>query len=73
MRIQVNLSDEMVEKLNDYSKQIGVPRSSLCAVWLGQNIAGLEKAMDTIGNMYERLSDQEVEPLLSIADNKVQE
>lgn len=51
MRIQVNLSDEMVEKLNDYSKMLGVPRSSLCAVWLGQAVAGIDKAMSTIEKM----------------------
>lgn len=51
MRIQVNLSEEMVEKLNDYSKKFGVTRSSLCAMWLGQCVAGLDTATRAVESM----------------------
>lgn len=38
MKLQVNVSDEMVEKIDFYSEAFGVSRSSLCAVWIGQGL-----------------------------------
>lgn len=33
MRIQVNLSDEMVSKVDYYSQKMGVSRSALCSIF----------------------------------------
>ncbi len=38
MKVQINLSDELVEKVGLYARKIGVSRSSLCAFFIGQNV-----------------------------------
>lgn len=54
MKVQVMLNDDMVSKLDNYAKQIGVSRSSLCAVIIGQYIMSSDKifqqAQDAINN-----------------------
>lgn len=53
MRIQVNLSDEMVEKVDAYASVMGMSRSSLCAYFIGQSVMGLDKANSTIASFGE--------------------
>jgi metal-responsive CopG/Arc/MetJ family transcriptional regulator len=48
MRIQVNLSDDMVEKLDIYASKMGVARSALCAMFIGQAVMGYDKAYEVI-------------------------
>jgi len=48
MRIQINLSDEMVGKVDAYATIMGMSRSSLCAYFIGQSIMGLDRANNTI-------------------------
>lgn len=42
MRVQVNLSEEMVENVDKYAKQMGVSRSALCSILIGQGIMSYE-------------------------------
>lgn len=51
MRLQVNVSDEMADKLSRYAKQMGVSRSALCGVFIGQAVIGLEKAEQVIADL----------------------
>lgn len=48
MRVQVNLSDEMVAKVDAYSKKMGLSRSGLCASLIGQSIMSFDKSMDLL-------------------------
>ena len=48
MRVQVNLNDELVKKIDEYAKMIGITRSSLCAVYIGQGVLGYDKAFEMI-------------------------
>lgn len=50
-KLQVNVSDELVEKIDIIAKALGVSRSSLCAIWIGQGALGYEKAFDTLERM----------------------
>ena len=54
MKVQVMLNDDMVSKLDSYAKQIGVSRSSLCAVIIGQYVMSTDKiyqqTQDAINN-----------------------
>lgn len=54
MKVQVMLNDDMVSKLDSYAKQIGVSRSSLCAVIIGQYVMSADKiyqqTQDAINN-----------------------
>lgn len=51
MRVQVNLGDEIVEKLNYYSELLGITRSSLIAVFVGQGIAAYDKSFSVLENV----------------------
>lgn len=43
MKIQVTISDEVVDKIDFYAKQMGTSRSSLCANFIGQGIMGYDQ------------------------------
>lgn len=57
MRVQVNLSDEMVVKVDSYAKKMGVSRSALCSILVGQGIMTYDKSMDIISVMGDKLGD----------------
>jgi hypothetical protein len=57
MRIQVNLSDEMVSKVDAYASKMGVSRSALCSMLVGQGIMGYDKSMDLISILGDKLGD----------------
>lgn len=46
MKLQITVSDELCERIDRYAKMMGQPRSSLCAVWIGQGVMGFDKAME---------------------------
>lgn len=46
MKIQVNISDDLVKRVDEYAKTMGVSRSALCAVFIGQGVMGYEKAFE---------------------------
>lgn len=52
MRCQVNLSDEMVKRVDDYAKRMGVSRSALCSMLIGQGIMNYDNSaviLDKLG------------------------
>lgn len=50
MRIQVNLSDEMVARVDKYAEMLGVSRSALCSVFVGQGVMGYDQAFKIVSN-----------------------
>ena len=46
MRVQVNVSDDMVQRLDSYARKMGVSRSALCSVLIGQGIMGFDNAFE---------------------------
>ena len=51
MRIQVNLNDEMVNRVDKIAKDYGVSRSALCSMYIGQMVDNTEvskKAVNTL-------------------------
>lgn len=57
MRVQVNLSDEMVDKVDSYARKMGVSRSSLCSMFVGQGIMGYDKSMDLLTLIGDKVGD----------------
>lgn len=55
MRVQVNVDDEMVKKIDAYAKKMGVTRSALCSVFIGQGIMGYEKSFEVLDRVGEKL------------------
>lgn len=50
MRVQVNLGDSLVKKVDEYAKEMGVTRSSFCAMIIGQTVMSYDKAFEMLGN-----------------------
>ena len=46
MKVQVNISDDMVEGIDKYAKAMGVSRSALCGVWIGQGKMAFDKSFE---------------------------
>lgn len=46
MRVQVNLSDDMVKKVDFYADKIGVTRAALCSILVAEGIAEYDATMD---------------------------
>lgn len=61
MRVQVNLSDEMVEKVDAYAAKMGVNRSALCAVLIGQGILTYDKSFEVVESVGEKLGKEVTE------------
>ena len=57
MRVQVNLSEEMVERVDFYAKRMGVSRSALCSMLVGQGIMSYDKSMEIVSLMGDKLGD----------------
>ena len=51
MRVQINLNEDLVKKIDDFAASIGQNRSSVCAMWIGQAALGIEKATQTLERM----------------------
>lgn len=58
MRVQVNLSDEMNEKVNSYAKKFGVTKSQFCSMVIGQAVMSYDNALDVMGSMKDVLAKQ---------------
>lgn len=58
MRIQVNLSEDMNKKVEDYAKQFGVSKSSFCSMLIGQGVMSYDKSLDIMGGLKENIQEQ---------------
>lgn len=70
MRIQVNLSDELLGSLDKWSKRMGVTRSGLASVLIGQGIMSYEKGMEIATAYAEKLGEEALASLngLKVSD-----
>lgn len=57
MRIQVNLSDELIESLDKYAQMMGISRSALCATFIGQGVMGYNKSFQLIDTLGDKIGD----------------
>lgn len=55
MRIQVICSNELVERLDKYAQMMGVTRSALACMFIGQGIMGFDKAMNVVDKLGDGL------------------
>lgn len=57
-RINISLSDEMIERLDYYSGLFGIPRASMCTMLIGQGIVAWDKSMYMTESMVQQLHDR---------------
>lgn len=58
MRVQVNLSDDLVKKIDGYAKVMGVSRSALCSVWIGQSAMSYEQSLAVVKQMGDKIGNK---------------
>lgn len=51
MRVQVNLNDDLVKRIDEYAAAIGLSRSAVCAMWIGQAALSTDTALQTLERM----------------------
>lgn len=61
MKLQVNVSIDMVKIIDSYADLIGVSRSSLCAMFIGQGALSLQKGLEASENYFIDASKKELE------------
>lgn len=47
-RIQVSVSPELLERMDEYCTRLGITRSAYVSVLVAQNLDGMNKVMDAI-------------------------
>lgn len=57
MRIQVNVGDDIVKQLDKYAEMMGVSRSALCSIFIGQGILGYNKSFEMIDVLGQKLGE----------------
>ena len=61
MRININIADDMGARVDEYAKPFGVSRSALCAMIIGQGVAGLDKSMELVDSLGKELGEDFIE------------
>ena len=59
MKLQISVNDEMVHKIDTLAKALGVSRSALCAIWIGQGLMGFNQAQELVKELGPKLVEQE--------------
>lgn len=57
MRVQVNLSNEMVKRVDKIAEDYGLTRSALCATFIGQCVMSYEKTFNVLQDTFNKLGD----------------
>lgn len=70
MRVQLSISQEMLDKLDFYANKMCMSRSQLMNFLCGQGLMSLDKSMSLLENMGEKVSQDLVDSSLkSLTDD----
>lgn len=67
MKVQVQVNDELVKKIDFYAKTLGMSRSSLCALFIGQGVLGYSKAFEAIDTLIDGVKSGEISGQIDMA------
>jgi hypothetical protein len=57
MKLQVNVNDDLVKQIDEYAALMGVSRSALCAMFIGQGILTYNKSFKLIDDIGQKIGD----------------
>ena len=57
MKLQVNVNDDLVKQIDEYAALMGVSRSALCAMFIGQGILTYNKSFKLIDDLGQKIGD----------------
>lgn len=55
MKLQVLVSDDLCKKIDKYAKEIGISRSSFCAMLIGQGVMSFDKANEIMDGVKDKI------------------
>lgn len=58
VKMQITASEEMVKRIDKVAKGMGISRSSLCAVWIGQGLTTYEASISQIDKISDKIIDK---------------
>lgn len=58
MRIHITVADDMVERLDKIANEMGVTRSALAAVYIGQGVIGHEMSFKQLKRLGDITADK---------------
>lgn len=61
-RLMVSLSDEMLARVEFYANLFGIPKSSVCTMFIGQSVISLDKSYSLLDGALK-----DIQPELSLA------
>lgn len=62
MRLNINVSDELLVRIDRYADSLGVSRSALCTMLIGQGVMTYEKSMQVIDQLGLCLMENDLKP-----------
>lgn len=71
MRIQVNISEVMLKKLDKYVELMGCSRSSLCSQFIAQGLVGWDKAFSVLEEIRDSAINDIKSSVLEDLDNDI--
>lgn len=57
IKMQITASDDMVERIDKIAHSMGVSRSALCCVYIGQGLAAYEASIEQVGKMKDEIME----------------
>lgn len=57
MRISINVTEKMLAEIDEVAQEMGVSRSALCTVWVGEKLKAHKYAYNLAAQVGEKLGD----------------
>lgn len=58
MRVSINLSEEMLQRVDQEAKRLGTSRGAMLTTWIGEKINSMDRNQELIQALTNHLSDQ---------------
>lgn len=62
-RVQITLTEDMFNRLDTYAKKMGVTKSMLCTMWVGQYVMTLDTGFECYKEQFKDKKDKNDEQL----------
>lgn len=58
MRVSINLSEEMLQRVDQEAKRLGTSRGAMLTTWIGEKINSMDRNQELIQALTNHLTDQ---------------
>lgn len=72
-KLQININDDIVARIDRHAKLLGVTRSALCAMWLGEALLNAEAKVNLTQEYSKTLAQATSKALAQLAEGDADE